>query len=122
VLVERILDSQRILAQIRVSKQPHPGDFLLFPDDIRLEVIARREQFYELRYTDSPRSILAVIESIGQIPLPPYMHRTPEEVTKNAIRRFMPDIKALSQRRLRVFISMKNYWTRCAQKMWTWVI
>jgi S-adenosylmethionine:tRNA ribosyltransferase-isomerase len=78
LLVERILDSQRILAQVRVSKQPHVGDYLLFDHEIKLEVIARRDQFYELRYNENHRTILDVIEAIGQIPLPPYMHRLPE--------------------------------------------
>lgn len=78
VLVERVLDHQRVLAQVRVSKAPRPGDFLLFPDGIRLEVSGRVNQFYELSYTDSSRTILEIIESIGQIPLPPYMHRLPE--------------------------------------------
>lgn len=79
VLVERVLDSQRILAQIRVSKAPRLGDYLLFPLGIRLEVFNRQNQFYELRYTDDDRTILDVIEAIGQIPLPPYMQRTPDE-------------------------------------------
>ncbi|TAK76822.1 MAG: tRNA preQ1(34) S-adenosylmethionine ribosyltransferase-isomerase QueA [Gammaproteobacteria bacterium] len=79
VLVERILDDQRILAQVRVSKSPHTGDELLFPQGIRLEVIQRREPFYELRYPHTDRTILQVIESIGHIPLPPYMRRSAEE-------------------------------------------
>lgn len=84
VLVERILDDQRILAQVRVSKPPRIGDQLLFFPDIRLEVVDRSNQFYELRYSDSDsdRTILDIIESIGQIPLPPYMQRTPEESDK----------------------------------------
>jgi S-adenosylmethionine:tRNA ribosyltransferase-isomerase len=79
LLVERILDNHRILAQVRVSKPPQMGDQLLFADQIRLEVIARQNQFYELRYNHIDRTILEVIESIGQIPLPPYMHREPDE-------------------------------------------
>ncbi len=82
ILVERILDSQRILAQVRVSKQPHTGDFLLFGDDIQFEVLGRQGQFYELRSNDTTRTILSIIESIGQIPLPPYMHRLPDESDK----------------------------------------
>lgn len=83
VLVERILDEQRILAQVRVSKAPHMGDYLLFSENIRLEVVGRHNQFYELRYDGHQgRSILDAIESIGQIPLPPYMHRSPEEIDK----------------------------------------
>lgn len=79
LLVERILDNHRILAQVRVSKPPQMGDQLLFANQIRLEVIARHNQFYELRYNHIDRTILEVIESIGQIPLPPYMQREPDE-------------------------------------------
>lgn len=82
VMVERILDRQRMLAQVRASKSPHIGDKLIFPDQIQLEVLAKENQFYELRYGHTDRSILDVIEAIGQIPLPPYMHRSPEESDK----------------------------------------
>lgn len=82
VLVERILDNERILAQVRVSKPPHMGDKLLFAQDICLEVVDRQNQFYILRYQQTDTPILDVIESIGEIPLPPYMHREPEESDK----------------------------------------
>lgn len=82
VLVERVLDNKRILAQVRASKSPRVGDFLLFQKFVRLEVVARYEKFYELAYTDSDRDIIAVIDTIGQIPLPPYMHRLPDENDK----------------------------------------
>lgn len=82
ILVERILDEQRILAQVRVSKAPQLGDYLLFPNNIRLEVLGRQNQFYELRYNGGAGTVLEIIESIGQIPLPPYMHRQPEESDK----------------------------------------
>lgn len=75
ILVERILDNQRILAQVRVSKPPRVGDFLHFAQDIQLEVLGRVSHFYELRYTHATKTILQMIEEIGQIPLPPYMHR-----------------------------------------------
>lgn len=78
LLVERILDNHRILAQVRVSKPPQIGDQLLFANQIRLEVIARQNQFYELRYNHIDHTVLEVIESIGQVPLPPYMHRDPD--------------------------------------------
>jgi S-adenosylmethionine:tRNA ribosyltransferase-isomerase len=82
ILVERVLDSQRILAQVRVSKPPSLGDYLLFPGDIQLEMINRQQQFYELRYNRKDRTILDIIESIGQVPLPPYMHRQADESDK----------------------------------------
>jgi S-adenosylmethionine:tRNA ribosyltransferase-isomerase len=75
ILVERILNTERILAQLRVSKQPHPGDLIHLSEDISLEVVGRVKNFYELRYTGTDQSILDVIEALGQIPLPPYIHR-----------------------------------------------
>ncbi len=82
ILVERILDEQRILAQIRASKAPRIGDFLLFSQFIILEVVERRNQFYELRYPDHQYSILELIEAVGQIPLPPYLNRQPDDNDK----------------------------------------
>ncbi len=82
ILVERILDKQHLLAQVRASKALRIGDYILFSQRIILEVIARKNQFYELRYPDKHYSILELIESIGQIPLPPYMNRAAEESDK----------------------------------------
>lgn len=82
ILVECILDDQRILAQVRVSKPPHIGDKLIFSGGVDFEVLGRQQQFYELGYHNPHRTILQVIEAIGQIPLPPYMHRPPEESDK----------------------------------------
>lgn len=81
VLVERIIDAHRILAHVRASKSPKPGSFLFFSNKIKLEVLARHHDLFELR-CDDERPILEVIESIGEIPLPPYFHRVPEESDK----------------------------------------
>lgn len=82
LLVERILDEVRVLAQVRVSKPPKVGDYLFFPNDTRMEVLGRSGNFYELRLADAKQSILSVIEEIGSIPLPPYMRREAEEQDK----------------------------------------
>lgn len=82
ILVERILDDHRILAQVRVSKPPRIGDQLLFPQAIQLTVTDRRNQFYELCAAPDGPTILTLIEAIGQIPLPPYMQRAAEESDK----------------------------------------
>lgn len=82
LLVERVLDNRRIYAQVRASKAPRLGDYLLFSGGVRLAIINRHQHFYELLYNDSNRTILDVIESIGQIPLPPYMQRQAEESDK----------------------------------------
>ncbi len=82
MLIERILDEQCVLAQVRVSKSLRPGDLIFMADDVQLEVMGRREQFYQLRYTKNDRTVLEVVEALGEIPLPPYMHRSPEESDK----------------------------------------
>ena len=82
ILVERVLSNDRILAQLRVSKPPRTGDFLLFPNNVQLQVMGRVRNFYELRYPSSSKTILDVIEEIGQIPLPPYMRREADESDK----------------------------------------
>ncbi len=75
VLVERVIDHQHILAQVRVSKALRMGDHLIFSESIQLEVIEKNGSFYLLRYHHDDRAILDVIEEIGHIPLPPYMQR-----------------------------------------------
>jgi S-adenosylmethionine:tRNA ribosyltransferase-isomerase len=81
LLIERVLDNHRVLAQVRVSKPPKVGDTLLF-DTTTFEVLSREQQFYELRCHSENQTVLEVIESIGKIPLPPYMHREPDESDK----------------------------------------
>jgi S-adenosylmethionine:tRNA ribosyltransferase-isomerase len=78
LLVERIIDDTRIMAQIRASKTPHVGDDLFFPQGLVLRVLNRNNQFYELQYSGEKGSILKMIEEVGQIPLPPYMQRSAE--------------------------------------------
>lgn len=82
LLVERILDKQRVLGQLRSSKPARIGDVLTFADGVQLEVVNRSSRFYELKYTADDQHILEVIEAIGKIPLPPYMQREPDESDK----------------------------------------
>jgi len=82
ILVERILSSHRILGQIRASKPPRIDEELIFASDIRLKIEGRPDKFYEISYGNNDRTILEVIEAIGQIPLPPYMHRLPDDSDK----------------------------------------
>lgn len=82
VFVERILDNHRLLAHVRASKAPLIGDTLLFADSFQLKVVQRHHQFYELYCSEDRYTILEIIDTIGQIPLPPYMHRMPDDNDK----------------------------------------
>lgn len=81
MLVERILDEHRVLAHIRASKSPKPGSELLFADNVPFEVLGRHQDLFELRCKDV-RPVMEVLEALGEIPLPPYFHRQPDESDK----------------------------------------
>jgi S-adenosylmethionine:tRNA ribosyltransferase-isomerase len=81
ILVERVLDRHRVLAHVRASKSPRPQTYLILTPDVRFEVLGRQNDLFELR-CDHEKSVLDVIESIGEIPLPPYFQRDPEESDK----------------------------------------
>lgn len=74
LLLERVLDGQTALCQVRVSKALKAGRTLMVGPH-RLEVLGRDGQFYQLRF-DAP--VLAVLEAHGSVPLPPYIGRDQE--------------------------------------------
>ncbi|HMA90013.1 MAG TPA: tRNA preQ1(34) S-adenosylmethionine ribosyltransferase-isomerase QueA [Burkholderiales bacterium] len=76
LLVERILDEREALALVRASHLPAAGSTLLVGDDLRIEVLAREDDLYRLRFPDA--SVTDALERHGAIPLPPYIAREPE--------------------------------------------
>jgi S-adenosylmethionine:tRNA ribosyltransferase-isomerase len=77
ILVERILDSQRVLAHVRASKSPKTGSSILLEDGTRITMLARHEALFELGFPPE-ETALAVLERIGHMPLPPYIDRPDE--------------------------------------------
>lgn len=79
VLVERVLDERRVLAQIRASKAPKPGCELWLGEqqEVRAEMVARHDALFEILF-DDPRPVLEILDAIGHIPLPPYIDRADE--------------------------------------------
>ena len=80
VLVERVLDSHRVLAHIRASKSPKPGTQLIFDNNVRAEMVGRDAALFELAFTEP---VLAVLDQIGHMPLPPYIDRSDTEDDKS---------------------------------------
>lgn len=74
VLVERVLDEQRVLAHVRASKAPKAGSRLLLESGNAL-MLARHDALFELEF-DQP--VLPLLERIGHMPLPPYIDRADE--------------------------------------------
>ena len=75
ILVERMLDENRALAQLRASKNPRPDTGITLEDGTRLRVVGRVGEFYEIG-VDDPRSLVSVLEAVGHTPLPPYIQRS----------------------------------------------
>lgn len=72
ILVERLLDHTTALAQVRASKPPRPGSRLRLEDALEVEVLERDGEFYRLRFSGDA---VALIETYGRLPLPPYIER-----------------------------------------------
>lgn len=74
ILVERVESECLALCQVKVSK-PLKAGRLLHVGEIAVEVRGRAGEFYRLLF---PEPVLGVLERSGQMPLPPYIRRTPE--------------------------------------------
>lgn len=81
LMFERLLDEQLFLAQIRASHAPKPGSTLCFSQDIHMSVVGRDGPFFVCRFEDD-RDVMAILDLIGEIPLPPYFERDPEAMDK----------------------------------------
>ncbi|MDF2178903.1 tRNA preQ1(34) S-adenosylmethionine ribosyltransferase-isomerase QueA [Aliiglaciecola sp. CAU 1673] len=77
VLVERILDEHRVLAHVRASKAPKPGTVLVLEQEVRAEMIGRKDALFELKFLNA-EPVLALLEQYGHMPLPPYIDRPDE--------------------------------------------
>jgi S-adenosylmethionine:tRNA ribosyltransferase-isomerase len=76
VLVERVLDTRTVLAQVRASKSPLPGTGLRLADRFDVRVGERSSEFFVLHF---PSDAIELIDRYGQLPLPPYIQHAADE-------------------------------------------
>ncbi len=81
VMVERILGKHHVLAHVRANKSPKPGTQLHLEDSIKVEVIARNDDLFEIIFLHNT-SVYELLEQHGHIPLPPYIERADTEADK----------------------------------------
>ncbi|MFL0797060.1 MAG: tRNA preQ1(34) S-adenosylmethionine ribosyltransferase-isomerase QueA [Cellvibrionaceae bacterium] len=81
ILVERVLDSHRVLAHTRSSKSPKPGAHVILEDGTEVLMAARHDTLFEYHFPDD-QSALEVLEAIGHMPLPPYIDRPDDSADK----------------------------------------
>ncbi|MDO9282963.1 MAG: tRNA preQ1(34) S-adenosylmethionine ribosyltransferase-isomerase QueA [Methylotenera sp.] len=72
VLVERIINPHVVYAHVRASRAPKVGSLIKLSDAFDVEVIARHDDLFELRFV-SDYSVLELLELHGALPLPPYI-------------------------------------------------
>ncbi len=77
VLVERVLDTRTVLAQVRASKSPGPGVKIRLAEAFDVTVGERAGEFFTLRFE---ADVFDLIEQYGRLPLPPYIEHAPGEV------------------------------------------
>ena len=70
VLVERVLDTRTVLAQVRASKSPLPGGSMRLADAFDVQVGERAGEFFTLVF---PSDVFDLLETYGSLPLPPYI-------------------------------------------------
>ena len=78
VMLERIMENNQALVQIRSGRSPKIGSFLDL-DFYRAQCIDRKDNFFIIQFDSPP---LDIFNKIGHIPLPPYIKRKDEDLDK----------------------------------------
>ena len=73
VLIERVIDSRSVHAQVRASKSPPPGSRIRLADAFDVIVGERVGEFYALQFPDD---VFTLIDAHGRLPLPPYIEHS----------------------------------------------
>jgi S-adenosylmethionine:tRNA ribosyltransferase-isomerase len=75
LFIERDLDGCEALALIRAAHPPRPGSSFVVGDGTRVEVLAREDDLYRVRFAEP---VADVLERCGSVPLPPYISHAPD--------------------------------------------
>ena len=79
VMLERVMEDNKALVQIRSGRSPKIGTVITL-DSYKVECINRQDNFFILQFDRPP---LEIFNSIGHVPLPPYIKRPDEVLDKN---------------------------------------
>ena len=79
VMLERVMEDNKALVQIRSGRSPKIGTVITL-GSYKVECINRKDNFFILQFDRPP---LEIFNSIGHVPLPPYIKRPDEELDKD---------------------------------------
>ncbi len=77
VLIERVLDTQHVLAHVRASRALKAGALLKLANAFEVEVLGRDDDLFHLKFLGGSAA-LDLIEQYGALPLPPYIAHAAE--------------------------------------------
>lgn len=80
VLLERILEPHKALAQVRASKSPKPGTLLRLADAFEVQTGPREGEFFTLELPNHGDDFWTLSERFGRLPLPPYINHAADAV------------------------------------------
>ena len=77
IMIERLLNDRQVLAMVKASRAPQIDSYITLENGDKTKVISKENGFYTLSFeTDS---LLDLLDSVGHIPLPPYIERSDEK-------------------------------------------
>jgi len=79
VMLERVMEDNKALVQIRSGRSPKIGTVITL-DSYKVECTDRQDNFFILQFDRPP---LEIFNSIGHVPLPPYIKRPDEVLDKD---------------------------------------
>ena len=79
MLLERLLEPDLALVQLKANRAPAIGGQIVFDGDTSATVEARRDGFFVLRFS---QPVDRVLDEYGHVPLPPYIDRADDEADR----------------------------------------
>jgi S-adenosylmethionine:tRNA ribosyltransferase-isomerase len=76
VLVERVLEPDEALVQMRASHSPREGETLMLQNAVKARVLRRHSGFFHLKFECA--DVFEMLERHGAVPLPPYIEHEPD--------------------------------------------
>lgn len=78
LLIERLTSDKSFLSHIKASKAPKPGTIITLNDTWQIKVLEKAQHLYQCELI-TEGTALNMLDSIGHIPLPPYITRDDEK-------------------------------------------
>jgi S-adenosylmethionine:tRNA ribosyltransferase-isomerase len=84
VFLVRALDQEGTVwtALVRPGKRVRIGDTIVFDDMVRAEVLSHGESGERTLHFSAEQPVRELLEKLGAVPLPPYIHRLPNEADR----------------------------------------